>query len=194
MASSSASSKPAKKAPAKKAPAKKAAEEKSTTAAGSDAEPQKDEVAPVVPRPGALVTRAGRATEPAPAEEPPFDDDFIEAQRQELIKERATYTRQSEVLQAEADSLSENREPGDVQFDEESGEGDSLAVERERDLALSQQALAAVAQIDAALKRIEAGEYGICRESGLRIPRARLEAIPWATERVEYKVGGFGRR
>ncbi len=178
MASSSASSKPAKKAPAKKAPAKKAAEEKSTTAAGSDAEPQKDEVAPVVPRPGAVVTRAGRATEPAPAEEPPFDDDFIEAQRQELIKERATYTRQSEVLQAEADSLSENREPGDVQFDEESGEGDSLAVE----------------QIDAALKRIEAGEYGICRESGLRIPRARLEAIPWATERVEYKVGGFGRR
>jgi len=191
MASSSASSKPAKKAPAKKAPAKKAAEEKSTTAAGSDAEPQKDEV---VPRPGAVVTRAGRATEPAPAEEPPFDDDFIEAQRQELIKERATYTRQSEVLQAEADSLSENREPGDVQFDEESGEGDSLAVERERDLALSQQALAAVEQIDAALKRIEAGEYGICRESGLRIPRARLEAIPWATERVEYKVGGFGRR
>ena len=91
-------------------------------------------------------------------------------------------------------SLSENREPGDVQFDEESGEGDSLAVERERDLALSQQALAAVEQIDAALKRIEAGEYGICRESGLRIPRARLEAIPWATERVEYKVGGFGRR
>ena len=168
MASSSASSKPAKKAPAKKAPAKKAAEEKSTTAAGSDAEPQKDEVAPVVPRPGAVVTRAGRATEPAPAEEPPFDDDFIEAQRQELIKERATYTRQSEVLQAEADSLSENREPGDVQFDEESGEGDSLAVERERDLALSQQALAAVEQIDAALKRIEAGEYGICRESGLR--------------------------
>ena len=70
----------------------------------------------------------------------------------------------------------------------------TVVVERERDLALSQQALAAVEQIDAALKRIEAGEYGICRESGLRIPRARLEAIPWATERVEYKVGGFGRR
>ncbi len=166
----------------------------SSASSKPEATPPNDEVAPVVPRPGAVVTRAGRATAPAPAEEPPFDDEFIEQQRLVLIKERATYTRQSEVLQAEADSLMENREPGDVQFDEESGEGDGLAVERERDLALSQQALAAVEQIDDALKRIEAGEYGICRVSGLRIPRVRLEAIPWATERVEHKVGGFGRR
>lgn len=183
MASSSASSKSAKKA-----------ETKSTSSEESDAKSGQAEVAPVVARPGSVVARAGRATAPVAAEEPPFDDEFIEVQREVLLKERATYTRQSEVLQAEADSLTENREPGDVQFDEESGEGDGLAVERERDLALSQQALAAVEQIDAALKRIEAGEYGICRVSGLRIPRVRLEAIPWATERVEHKVGGFGRR
>ena len=54
-------------------------------------------------------------------------------------------------LRAEADALIEGREPGDVQFDEESGEGDTLAVERERDLALSAQARAAVDEIDAAL-------------------------------------------
>jgi len=30
--------------------------------------------------------------------------------------------------------------------------------------------------------------------SGGDIPKARLEAIPWATERVEYKAGGLGRR
>ena len=187
-ARSSASSKSAKQASADTADDTSAPDDQ------ADTKPQVDSAAPVTPRPGAVVTRAGRATEPAAAEEPPFEDEFIEEQRRVLIKERATYSRQSEVLQAEADSLSENREPGDVQFDEESGEGDSLAVERERDLALSQQAAAAVEQIDAALKRIEAGEYGICRVSGLRIPRARLEAIPWATERVEHKVGGFGRR
>ena len=94
---------------------------------------------------------------------------------------------------AEAVSLTENREPGDVQFDEESGEGDTLAVERERDLALSAQASAAVEEIDAALERMDKGTYGICRVSGQPIPRERLKAIPWATERVEYKVGGFGR-
>jgi RNA polymerase-binding transcription factor DksA len=95
---------------------------------------------------------------------------------------------------AEAVSLTENREPGDVQFDEESGEGDTLAVERERDLALSAQARAQIEEIDAALQRITAGVYGVCRVSGLAIPKDRLRAIPWATERVEYKVGGFARR
>ena len=44
------------------------------------------------------------------------------------------------------------------------------------------------------LARIEAGTYGLCRVSGLPIPKERLRAIPWATERVEYKVGGLGRR
>ena len=81
-----------------------------------------------------------------------------------------------------------------MQFDEESGEGDTLAVERERDIALSNQARAAVEQIDAALVRIKAGTYGICVVSGLAIPQERLRAIPWAAERVEYKVGGLGRR
>jgi RNA polymerase-binding transcription factor DksA len=42
--------------------------------------------------------------------------------------------------------------------------------------------------------RIKDGSYGICIASGQPIPRERLKAIPWATERVEYKVGGFGRR
>ncbi len=119
---------------------------------------------------------------------------FFELQRQTLIEERATYLRQAESLKAEADSLAEQREPGDVQFDEESGEGDTLAVERERDLALSHQARAAIDEIDHAMAKIDLGTYGICEVSGLAIPRERLKAIPWARERVEYKVGGFGRR
>ncbi len=79
-----------------------------------------------------------------------------------------------------------------MQFDEESGDGDTIAVERERDLTLSAQARDAVRQIDEALERVEQGVYGICIYSGDPIPKARLEAIPWAAERVEYKVGGLG--
>ena len=124
----------------------------------------------------------------------PFSAKFLKQQREMLISERATYERQADILQAESESLTADREPGDVQFDEESGEGDTLAVERERDLALSAQARAAIEEIDAALERLDAGTYGICRVSGEPIPEERLEAIPWATERVEYKVGGFGRR
>ena len=63
-----------------------------------------------------------------------------------------------------------------------------------RDLALSAQARLQVEEIDRALPKIDAGTYGICEVSGVPIPKERLEAIPWARERVEYKVGGFGRR
>ena len=70
---------------------------------------------------------------------------FLESQRQALIDERASYTRQAEELKAEADSLALEHEPGDVQFDEEGGEGGTSNVDREMDLILSAQARAAVA-------------------------------------------------
>ncbi|MDG2027395.1 MAG: TraR/DksA family transcriptional regulator [Acidimicrobiales bacterium] len=123
----------------------------------------------------------------------PFGKKFNDEMKERLTAERAKYLHSAEEYRAEADALIEGREPGDVQFDEESGEGDTLAVERERDLALSAQARGAVDQIDAALDRIKAGTYGVCVASGLSIPQERLRAIPWAAERVEYKVGGLGR-
>ena len=124
----------------------------------------------------------------------PFDKKFLDAQKALLIEERERYVRSAESLKAEADALIEGREPGDVQFDEEGGEGDTLAVERERDLALSAHAQAAVDEIDRALERLKAGTYGICLVSGKSIPKERLRAIPWAAERVEFKTGGFLRR
>lgn len=123
-----------------------------------------------------------------------LDDAFLEEQRRKLLTERARYVRSAETMAAEAAALLDDREPGDLQFDEESGEGDSWAVERERDLALSAAARAAVELIDSALARIEDGTYGICVVSGKPIQKERLRAIPWAAERVEYKAGGLGRR
>ena len=38
----------------------------------------------------------------------------------------------------------------------------------------------ALDQIDGALKRIEDGSYGQCEECGTKIPKPRLEAIPYA--------------
>jgi RNA polymerase-binding protein DksA len=117
---------------------------------------------------------------------------FLNAQLKALEEERANYLRQAESLQAEADSLTEDREPGDVQFDEESGEGDTLAVERERDLALSAQARAAIEQIDVAIAKIKAGSYGLCENCGTTIPEERLEALPHAALCVKCKSGGLG--
>ena len=38
----------------------------------------------------------------------------------------------------------------------------------------------ALDQIDGALKRIEDGSFGLCEECGMKIPKPRLEAIPYA--------------
>jgi RNA polymerase-binding transcription factor DksA len=43
----------------------------------------------------------------------------------------------------------------------------------------------AVYEIDEALKRIERNTYGTCELTGKPIPRARLDAIPWARFTVE---------
>ena len=137
---------PAKKA-VKKAPAKKAAVKKA------------------VKKAPAKKAAAKKAVKKAKS---PFGKKFIGEMKARLVEERAKYLHSEETYRAEADALIEGREPGDVQFDEESGEGDTLAVERERDLALSNQARQAVEQIDAALDRIKAGTYGICVASGSR--------------------------
>jgi RNA polymerase-binding transcription factor DksA len=81
-----------------------------------------------------------------------------------------------------------------VQFDEESGEGDTLAVERERDLALSAQASAAVEEIDLAIAKIHDGTYGVCENCNAIIPKERLRALPHASLCVQCKSAGFSRR
>jgi DnaK suppressor protein len=143
------------------------------------------------PRSSSSAKTTGKAKDSAKAPSNGLDK-FLESQLELLAEERATYTRQAETLQAEADSLTEDREPGDVQFDEESGEGDTLAVERERDLALSAQARAAVEEIDKAVAKIHDGSYGRCENCGTAIPKERLKALPYAALCVKCKSGGLG--
>jgi DnaK suppressor protein len=130
----------------------------------------------------------------APAKKAAPLDKFTEGQQKQLLEERENYTRQATSLRAEADQLALDRDPGDVQFDEESGQGDSMNVERERDLALSAQALAAVEEIDKALEKIVAGTYGVCEKCNENIPKERLKALPYAALCVKCKSGGLSRR
>ena len=122
------------------------------------------------------------------------DERWLTHQRHLLDSERATYVEQARLLKAEAESLVEEMEPGDIQFDDESGEGGTVTVDRERDLALSAQALAAVEEIGHALAKMDNGTYGICENCGRLIPKARLEALPYARLCIDCKSGGLSRR
>ncbi len=142
-------------------------------------------------------TKAAAAKKPAKKIEPgPYakDTKFLDEQRELLVSERAIYEGQAADLKAEADSLAQEREPGDVQFDEESGEGGTVTVDRERDLALSAQALLAVEEIDDALTRIDDKTYGACERCHQPIPKPRLRALPYARLCVACKSGGLSRR
>ncbi|HWG72850.1 MAG TPA: TraR/DksA C4-type zinc finger protein [Acidimicrobiales bacterium] len=110
------------------------------------------------------------------------------------MEERANYLRQAQELKAQADSLALEHEPGDVQFDEEGGEGGTSNVDRELDLVLSAQALSAIAEIDRALGKIDAGSYGRCEQCGNEIVAARLQALPHAALCVTCKSGGLSSR
>jgi DnaK suppressor protein len=174
---------PAKASKATKAAkASKAAPKRAPAKAAKKAQPAKKKLAPA----------RAKAAKKAPPRL--LDAKFLDEQRQLLVAERSTLTEQAQDLKAEADSLVEDMEPGDVQFDEESGEGGTVTVDRERDLVLSAAATGVVAEIDHALAKIDAGTYGYCESCGDAIPKARLRALPYARFCVACKSGGLSRR
>jgi DnaK suppressor protein len=183
---------PAKKVtPATKKAAEKPAAKKAAVSGGDNGAGL---VAPIVAR----TTFTPKPKPPAPVRPKtgPYGKDlkFLDEVRELLVADRAIYQEQATSLRAEADSLALEREPGDVQFDEESGEGGTVTVDRERNLALSGQAVLAVEEIDDAMKRIDDKTYGYCERCFQPIPKPRLRALPYARLCVACKSGGLSRR
>jgi RNA polymerase-binding transcription factor len=186
----------------KAAPVKTATKAKSPTVARNTRPRKSAEVTQVAEAPkgkrGGAATktppRAAPAAVAARVETASFPAKTLDKLRRLLEEERETYVRQAHDLAAEAEALASEREPGDTQFDEESGEGDTLNVERERDLALSASATQAVEEIDRALRRMDVGSYGICERCGKKIAVARLEALPFAALCIECKSREERRR
>lgn len=188
-----------KAAPATKAaaPAKKAAPVKKAEPAPKKAPaPAAKKAAPPAPaaKKAAAPAPAAKKAAPAPARKGDFDAKFLAEQKALLLEERAEYVEQADHLKAEAEQLAREAEPGDVQFDEESGEGGNTNLDRERDLVLSAQARQAVEEIDHALEKIAAKSYGYCENCGQPIPKPRLKAIPHARLCIGCKSGGLSRR
>ena len=58
---------------------------------------------------------------------------------------------------------------------------------KEESTRLAHRQLKFIQHLEAALESIANGTYGICRETGQPIPRARLRAVPHATLSIEAK-------
>jgi RNA polymerase-binding protein DksA len=72
----------------------------------------------------------------------------------------------------------------DVADDEHDPEGVTLSGEWARVIGVEEAARREIAEIDEAVKRWEAGTYGVCVDCGRGIPIARLRARPFATRCV----------
>ena len=72
--------------------------------------------------------------------------------------------------------------------DEHDPEGATIAFERQHIAALLDQARQQLARVDAAIARLDTGEYGRCERCGEPIPPARLAARPTATTCIRCAV------
>ncbi len=124
----------------------------------------------------------------------PTTTDFLTAQRRELEARRNSYLADVDRSTATALELTEDGGTQDMADEDGFGEGDTLNVERDRLLLVAAEARAKVAEIDAALERVDAGTYGRCEACGNPIPEARLEVVPEATLCVGCKTGASLRR
>ena len=111
-------------------------------------------------------------------------DPFVRQQEEKLLQLRdAMVDSMAGVAQDTLRSRAEGSEAS--AFGMHQADAGSDAYDRDFALSLLSQEQDALYEIDQALKRIELGTYGKCEMSGKQIPRARLEAIPFARFTVE---------
>jgi DnaK suppressor protein len=109
--------------------------------------------------------------------------------RAELERLRAGAEAQVAVLDAELRGLFEASRSSNAD-DEHDPEGSTIAFERAQLTAVLEATRRQVAELDHALRRLDAGTYGTCEQCGRPIPAERLAARPSART----CVGCAGRR
>ena len=113
---------------------------------------------------------------------------------------RETLTQERYRIQAALDNLHEEN-PGsltdetgdDAVYDNHLADTATVTYDRELDYTLEENAEHMLAEIDAALQRIDEGSFGRCTNCGKEIAPARLEARPWATLCIDCQRSREGR-
>lgn len=105
--------------------------------------------------------------------------------RDQLRSERLRILGNIESLQAEFGSTI-SEETDEHGLESHLADQGTITFLRERDLSIEEHEEQLLIEIDAALKRIEDGKYGICEVDGTPIEFERLQALPWARTHVKH--------
>jgi len=115
-----------------------------------------------------------------------MEDKKLDALRAQLVDERARLLAEIEEYERDGqEALSDVS--GENNYRDHMADQGSATFARELDMTLEDSAREMLAQVDAALARMDSGEYGKCKRCGADIPLARLEAVPYADLCIECK-------
>ena len=116
-----------------------------------------------------------------------MEPDSAEARRarERLEVERARVEELIAGLRRELGDEPESEQLGKGAYDQHPADLGSETFEREKDLSILESLESEVAELEEALRRIDAGRYGIDEVTGEPIAPERLDAIPSARRNVE---------
>lgn len=165
------------------APAKPAASSAPTKAAAAAAALERA-AKPTHVKPASLADILGFNPKKAKASEPEDDRDIPEKFRRYyklLIEIRTRLTEGIELHAEESLKRSAKDDAGDLSaYGQSMAEGGINTFDRDFVLSLVSSEQEALAEIDAAIKRIKDGTYGVCEATGKPISKERLLAVPFA--------------
>jgi RNA polymerase-binding transcription factor DksA len=104
-------------------------------------------------------------------------------ERERLDGVKSTFDDEHLTDQSESDSSSELSS-----YDQHQADMGTETFEREKDLSILEQVEAELADVEHALRRLDAGTYGTCEVCGKVIPDERLEAMPAARLCLEHQA------
>jgi RNA polymerase-binding protein DksA len=117
----------------------------------------------------------------------PYNDEELEYFRQIIIKKREETEQDLEMLQ---NSLRDSMESStdDSAYSFHMADAGSDAQEREKTYMLYNRSRKFLKYLDDALVRIDNKTYGVCKVTGKKISKGRLEAVPHTQISIEAKL------
>jgi RNA polymerase-binding protein DksA len=123
------------------------------------------------------------------AEKTRYSDEELEEFRQIILQKLEKAKQDYELLKSSI-TMSDNNDTQDTSPTFKVLEEGAATLSKEEAGKLAQRQQKFIQHLQAALVRIENKTYGICRESGVLIPKERLRAVPHATLSIDAKEKG----
>jgi RNA polymerase-binding protein DksA len=139
--------------------------------------PAKAKKAPV--RASAKAAAAPARTPARAPQRSPLTKKELDELRERLLAERVELEEQLATLEENTFAASQSDMSGEVAFDDETADAGTATFERERDLSIENNVRDLLAKIDRAIRRMDAGTYGLCDRCGKPIEKPRIKALPY---------------